>query len=216
MSIRGLRNASHMSKRENEHSAELAAMIANTSMSFVVTDPRLPDNPIVMCNAAFMSMTGYPKDEIIGRNCRFLTGKDTEPDRTKMIVDAIRAQNPVQVQITNYRRDGSSFQNALMIAPTFDEKGQLAFFLGSQVELPNKLHLTMKSEHVLARETIDRLTPQQKRVLSEVAKGHMNKQIAHILDISVSTVKMHRADALHKMDVTTTAKAIRLAVLAGL
>ena len=205
-----------MTNRDSEHAAQLATMIENTSMSFIVTDPKLPDNPIIMCNAAFMKVTGYTKDEIIGRNCRFLTGESTEPEKTKLIVEAIRAHEPVLVQITNHRKDGSPFQNALMIAPTFDDEGQLSYFIGSQIELPNKRHLAMQAEHHLARERIDLLTPQQKRVLSQVAKGHMNKQIAHTLEISVSTVKMHRSEALNKMNVSTTAQAIRLAVLAGL
>lgn len=205
-----------MTHQDNEHIAGLEAMIANTSMSFIVTDPRLPDNPIVMCNDSFLKVTGYPREDVIGRNCRFLTGEDTEPEKTKLIVNAIRTHQPVLVQITNYRRDGSTFQNAVMITPSFDDVGQLAYFLGCQIEVPDKLYLARQAEHKLAREMIKLLTPQQKRVLSQVAKGHMNKQIAHILKISESTVKMHRSEALNKMNVSTTAEAIRLAVLAGL
>lgn len=205
-----------MITRRTETEAQLATMIANTSMAFIVTDPALPDNPIIMCNAAFMKITGYAKEDIIGKNCRFLKGHDTESAKTKLIVEAIRAHESVLVQITNYKKNGSPFQNALMIAPTFDDEGELAYFLGSQIELPSKPYQALQTEQNLASEKIELLTPQQKRVLSEVAKGYMNKQIAHILDISVSTVKMHRSEALNRMDVSTTAEAIRLAVLAGL
>lgn len=214
--LKVFRNARHMTNRKTEPEAQLAAMIANTSMAFIVTDPGLPDNPIIMCNAAFMKVTGYAKDEIIGRNCRFLTGQDTESSQTKLVVEAMRAHEPVLVQITNYKKDGSPFQNGLMVAPTFDDEGELAYFLGSQMELPPKPDLALQTESALASAKIKLLTPQQKRVLSEVAKGYMNKQIAHTLDISESTVKMHRSEALSRMDVSTTAEAIRLAVLAGL
>jgi hypothetical protein len=90
------------------------------------------------------------------------------------------------------------------------------FFLGSQIEIANAAPQGTSTRQILARELIELLSPQQKRVLTQISKGYRNKQIAHILKISESTVKMHRAEALAKMKISTTAEAIRVAVEAEL
>lgn len=194
----------------------LAKMIENTSVPFIVSNPRIHDNPIIMCNKAFVELTGYNKQEILGRNCRFLSGKDTNPQHTQLIVNAVRNHEPVLVEILNYKKDGTPFQNALMIAPIFDDDGELAYFLGSQMELTKVNSLTLSKKRKAALHLVNSLSPQQKRVLTKVANGYKNKQIAHALKISESTVKKHRAEIFSKLNVTTTAESIRIAVEAGL
>lgn len=201
---------------DKEREANLFAMIANSTEAFVVSNPRLRDNPIIMCNDAFIKLTGYDRNEIVGNNCRFLTGKDTEPEQTQKIKDAVSRREATLVHITNYKRDGSPFLNAVLIAPRFDDKGQLVYFLGSQFALKEASLQNQSPRQIRAIELISLLSPQQKRVITQVAKGYMNKQIANILEISERTVKMHRADALVKMNVSTTAEAIRVVVEAGL
>ena len=201
---------------DKEREANLLSMIANTAVAFIVSNPRLPDNPIVMCNDAFVELTGYDRSEVIGKNCRFLTGKDTEAEQTQKMRDAVSNRQATLVHITNYKRDGSPFLNAVLITPSFDNEGHLAYFLASQMELTEASPQASSPRQIRAIELIALLSPQQKRVIAQVAKGHMNKQIAHILEISESTVKMHRAEALSKMSISTTAEAIRVAVEAGL
>ena len=82
----------------------LAKMIENTSVPFSVSNPRIHDNPIIMCNKAFVELTGYNEQEILGRNCRFLSGKDTNPQHTQLIVNAVRNHEPILVEILNYKR----------------------------------------------------------------------------------------------------------------
>ena len=180
----------------------LAKMIENTSVPFIVSNPRIHDNPIIMCNKAFVELTGYNKQEILGRNCRFLSGKDTNPQHTQLIVNAVRNHEPVLVEILNYKKDGTPFQNALMIAPIFDDDGELAYFLGSQMELTKVNSLTLSKKRKAALHLVNSLSPQQKRVLTKVANGYKNKQIAHVLKISESTVKKHRAEIFSKLNVT--------------
>ena len=194
----------------------LAKMIENTSVPFIVSNPRIHDNPIILCNKAFVELTGYNEQEILGRNCRFLSGKDTNPQHTQLIVNAVRNHEPVLVEILNYKKDGTPFQNALMIAPIFDDDGELAYFLGSQMELTKVNSLTLSKKRKAALHLVNSLSPQQKRVLTKVANGYKNKQIAHVLKISESTVKKHRAEIFSKLNVTTTAESIRIAVEAGL
>src|SRR3989337_2840296 len=104
----------------------------------VVSNPRLPDNPIEVANPAFCELTGYAEGDIIGRNCRFLAGERTEPWLTDRLRSAIGGKRPVLVDILNYRSDGSAFRNGVMVTPLFDEGGDLAWFLGSQVDLGEK------------------------------------------------------------------------------
>ena len=94
---------------------ELALVaVERTRMPMVVSDPRQPDNPIVLANEAFLELTGYPAEEVIGRNCRFLQGKDTDPAAVAEIRMGIEARAAfIEVELINYRKDGSVFLNQL-------------------------------------------------------------------------------------------------------
>ena len=193
----------------------LSSMIDNSAVAAVISNPRLPDNPIVECNAAFEALTGYARDEIIGRNCRFLAGAATEPALTAEIVTAVRERRPVLVEILNYKKDGTPFRNAVLVAPIFDDKGDLEYFLGSQMEVRSAGDDGAPSRRAHAREQIDALSSRQREVLLEMAAGKLNKQIAYSLGISERTVKMHRAAVMVALGVHSSAEAIRFAVEAG-
>ena len=90
-----------------------------------VTDSRRPDNPIIFCNDAFSFMTGYTEQEIIGTNCRFPQGPETDRDMVAQVRAAIEKRKEVAVEILNYRKNGSTFWNALFVSPVFDEAGTL-------------------------------------------------------------------------------------------
>ncbi len=188
------------------------SLIATSKVAAVVSDPRQPDNPIVACNEAFMQLTGYSKEEILGRNCRFLRGDRTEPEQTAMLREAVAQSRPVMVELINYKKDGTPFRNAVMIAPLFDEKGDLAYFLGSQMAIDD----TGASRHEQARALVEGLSRRQRQILEALAKGRLNKQIAYELDLTERTIKMHRAAMLRALGVRTVAEAIRIAIEAGL
>ena len=114
---------------------ELIESVALSPIAMVVSNPRRADNPLEVVNTAFLSLTGYPEAEILGRNCRFLAGASPEEPATGEIRAAIREARPTLVEILNYRRDGTSFRNGVMITPLFDAEEKLAWFLGSQVDL---------------------------------------------------------------------------------
>jgi two-component system, cell cycle sensor histidine kinase and response regulator CckA len=99
-----------------------------------ITDPTRPGNPIVYANEGFWRLTGYGREEVMGRNPRFLQGKDTSPEAVAKIRDAIRQAKPCMVEIQNYRKDGTPFWNALSIAPIFED-GQLTHFVGVQTDI---------------------------------------------------------------------------------
>lgn len=192
-------------------------MIENSPIAAVVCDPNLPDNPIIECNAPFLHLTGYDRTEVIGRNCRFLSGARTEPGRVEKIRFAIASHRPTLLEILNYRKNGTQFRNAVMIVPLFDDKGQLQYFLGSQVEMPNDEGdgFGLSAAVSPSKEKIRLLTSRQREILIQMADGKLNKQIAFDLGLSERTIKMHRAALFRALGVKTSADAIRIAVEAG-
>ena len=104
-------------------------------LAFVVTDPRRADNPIVFVNDAFEAITGYPPEETLGRNCRFLQPEGTQSTVRARLRTAIERREPVVVEIGNRRRDGTTFRNRLMVSPLFSEKGDVIAYLGIQYEI---------------------------------------------------------------------------------
>jgi len=193
----------------------LPEMLEKSGIAAALSDPRQPDNPIIECNPAFEELTGYSREEVVGRNCRFLHGPETEPWLTETLRSAIRRRQPVMVEITNYRRDGSPFRNAVMIAPIFSDDGELQYFLGSQVLVPDAQASAFDARRKLAHEKVQALSARQRAVLVQMAAGKLNKQIAWELGLSERTVKMHRGAVLKALGARTTADAIRIAIEAG-
>jgi len=199
-----------------ERPTALADMIAASPIAAVVSNPRLADNPIIDCNQAFVALTGYSRDEVIGRNCRFLTGPATERELTAQLGSGIAARRPVMVEILNYKKDGTPFRNAVMVAPIFGPNGDLEYFLGSQVEVAQANAAGDGARRMEAEKRLEALTSRQRETLVRMASGKANKQIAFELNISERTVKMHVAAVLLALNARTRADAIRLAVEAGL
>ncbi|MES3154782.1 PAS domain-containing protein [Sphingomonas faeni] len=191
-------------------------LVADSPIASVVSNPRLPDNPIVACNQAFCDLTGYRPDDVVGRNCRFLSGPATEPWLSEEIRRGVREHRPVLVEILNYKRDGQPFRNAVLVAPIYDEDDTLLYFLGSQVEIDADATPQTSMRRIRAAEMVKSLSTRQGQILKFVANGLLNKQIAAELGLSEKTVKMHRAILMTRLGTRTTADLIRLAVEAGL
>jgi hypothetical protein len=194
----------------------LVESIGVSPIATVLSNPRRPDNPLEVVNRAFCDLTGYGEDEIVGRNCRFLAGMATEPWLTERIRQGVRTRKAVLVDILNYKKDGTPFRNAVLVTPLFDTMGDLAWFLGSQVELGVESSSVFAGRREQAVLKIKDLPRRQRQVLELIAKGLLNKQIAWELQISEKTVKMHRALLMERLGVPTSADLIRLAVEAGL
>ncbi len=113
----------------------LNAAMQHSAAPMVLSDPHLPDTPMVAVNRAFSELTGYPKEEILGRNCRFLQGPKTDPISPPCIRACLDAGEGCIEWIVNYRRDGSSFYNLLFISPVRDAAGTVLFFFGNQLDI---------------------------------------------------------------------------------
>jgi PAS domain S-box-containing protein len=104
-----------------------------------LSDPDQPDNPIVYANEAFELITGYDREEIVGRNCRFLQGDDRDQPEIERIREALREHTAVTVTLRNYRKDGELFHNQFSIRPLFDQQGKLIYYLGTQYDVTEQI-----------------------------------------------------------------------------
>ncbi len=109
-----------------------------SSNGIVITDPEKPDNPIIYVNAAFERITGYPPEEVLGYNCRFLQGKDTSQPELDELRTAIRKRRDCRIVLENYRKDGTLFWNELYVSPVFDAEGRLTNFVGVQNDITER------------------------------------------------------------------------------
>nr|AML76701.1 putative LOV domain-containing protein [Schlegelia parasitica] len=114
--------------------ASLNMSLGRIKQSFVLTDALLPDMPIVYASEAFLKLTGYARHEVLGQNCRFLSGIDTDPTTQFQIKECIRTHQACTVRILNYRKDRTSFWNFLHISPVRNASGKVAFFVGIQID----------------------------------------------------------------------------------
>ncbi|CAM9498119.1 unnamed protein product [Discosporangium mesarthrocarpum] len=104
--------------------------------SFVVTDPSLSDNPIVFASQGFLDLTGYRKEEVLGRNCRFLQGSHTDPKQITKVRDAVEQAQDISLSLLNYRADGSTFFNQLFVAALRGENNNVVNYVGVQCAVP--------------------------------------------------------------------------------
>ena len=116
-----------------------AAAVRTTRMPMVITDPAREDNPIIFANEAFQQLCGYTREEVLGRNCRFLQGERTDPASVQQIRDALQCRKSIQIDLLNYRKDGSAFWNALHISPVLGKDGSLKYFFASQVDVSERV-----------------------------------------------------------------------------
>lgn len=113
-----------------------------------LADPDMEDLPLVYANRAFEVMTGYTQEETIGKNCRFLQGRDQEQPEKLRLHEAIKNAQAVEVTLKNYRKNGELFYNRLIVTPLFDSNGRVLYYLGVQYDV---------TAQVLAEEEIKRL-----------------------------------------------------------
>jgi PAS domain S-box-containing protein len=178
------------------HASEdpFAAAIKATRMPMLITDPQQPDNPIIFCNDAFLELTGYGRDEVVGHNCRFLQGTETDRNTVAEIRDAVRAEKPARVDILNYRKDGTRFWNALYLSPVKDTAGRTIYFFASQLDITD----VKEREAELAAARDDR----EREVRARTAELRTA--------LEAKTVLLHEVDHRVKNNLLTIASIVKL------
>jgi len=112
--------------------------VSASSNGIVITDPKLPDDPIVYVNPAFERISGYPVDEVLGHNCRFLQGEDRDQPALGELRASLKEERESKVILKNYRKDGTPFWNELYVSPVHDEDGRLTNFVGVQNDITER------------------------------------------------------------------------------
>lgn len=137
--------------------------LSATAEGVTISDCSQPDNPIIYANEGFERITGYTVSEVVGRNCRFLQGADTDPGAIEEIREALRECREVTVEILNYRKDGTPFWNRLTIDPVRDSEGRVTNYIGIQVDV---------TERRLAEEAL-----QEAKIKLELANERMQNDL---------------------------------------
>jgi PAS domain S-box-containing protein len=189
---------------ENHNSDIFFAAVETTRMPMCITDPSQPDNPIIFANDAFIEMTQYPLNEIIGRNCRFLQGPKTDPTAVAQVKDGITRQVDVSVELLNYKKDGSTFWNALFVSPVRDNNGKLIYYFASQLDVTRRRVAEDAVRQSQKMEALGQLTgglAHDFNNLLQVVVGHLDRakmKLADITDVSVIRSIDHALGAAEK------------------
>ena len=162
-----------------------AAAIRGTRMPMLITDPRQHDNPMVFANDAFLVLTGYERDEVMGRNCRFLQGEGTDPAAVDQLRAAIRDEVDINLDILNYRKDGTPFWNALYLSPVTNEAGELRYFFASQLDVTERkeAELQVRGDKDAFERAVARRTEELQRAMAELRGA-----------LEAKTVLLHEVD----------------------
>ncbi|HEX8595495.1 MAG TPA: PAS domain-containing protein [Pseudomonas sp.] len=140
--------------------AKLLQLVVDASNDgIVVAEQEGEDNILIYANKAFETLTGYPVDDILYQDCRFLQGDDRQQPALDAIREAVRSGHPCRQILRNYRKDGTVFWNELSITPVLNEADQLTYFIGiqknvtKQVEAQHRI-LELEAELASARNEI--------------------------------------------------------------
>lgn len=159
------------------------AALEMTRMPMILTDPRQTDNPIVFANNAFLDLTGYELSEILGRNCRFLQGAETDPEAIARLRTAVGAREAIALEVLNYRRDGSPFWNAVFIGPVYGPEDELLYFFASQLDVTARREAQEQTAQSQKMEAIGQLT---------AGLAHDFNNILQIIDGSLERIDSRR------------------------
>lgn len=164
----------------------LEAMLDGSQVAALVTDPSQKDNPIIFANHTFEALTGFSREETIGKNCRFLQGKDTDPTAVDKIRSAIQEKRPLSITLKNYKKDGSMFWNRLSIKPLkVDDK---LFFIGTQTNVTlerNQKNLITEKEKEIEQLILPILMVQE-NIAAVSLIGKMSRERLIILSTGLS------------------------------
>lgn len=186
-----------MSRSWDGDLATFEAVLGAARMPAILADATDPDHPIVFANQAFLDLTGYTRDEVLGRNCRFLQGADTNADAVQRIRDALAKAEPVTIDVVNYRADGARFDNALFIGPVYDAAGALRYFLGNQLDVSRQKAAEEALHHRRKIEAIGQLATGLAHVLTNLLQVVIGALELMAPKFHQAGVARHGARALH-------------------
>ncbi len=172
--------------------------LEETPFGITIADMQEDDEPLIYVNRGFERITGYTQDEILGRNCRFLQGEETEPEPVRAMREAIENDECVQVELRNYRKDGEQFWNEVTLSPLRDEDGQVTHYVGVQ-------------QDVTRRKEYERQLEEQREDLS-VLNEMVRHDIRNDLQVALASLELLEAQDSTQKQVHTALESVRQAV----
>jgi len=180
--------------------------------AILIADARADDLPIIYMNPAFEELTGYSKHEVLGRNCRFLQGPETDRTAVRSVKQGIEEDRPVRAILHNYRKDGSLFFNELFINPIRNANGVTTHLVGCQNAIASPKLAELQNK---ARDLIATLSCREKEVFEGLVRGETIKGIASQEDLSPRTVEKYRYRMQQKMKTNSLTMLVRYAIALG-
>jgi adenylate cyclase len=155
--------------------------IEASTVGIVIADATLPDMPLIYVNPAFEEITGYSAEDVLGTNCRFLQGKETQQPALNELRDAIKAGESCSVILRNYRKDGRRFWNELTISPIYDDLGVLTHFVGVQSDVSDRIQAeqALRQEKHKSDRLLLNILPESIANQLKEARGTLAEQYPH-------------------------------------
>lgn len=186
-----------------QHLAEREKALAAGADGVAISDPWQEDNPITYVNEAFLELTGYTREEVVGYNCRFLQGEDREQEGVRRFRQLIEEQKEGRVLLRNYRKDGSLFWNEVSIAPVLADNGELVSFVGIQRDVSERIEMQQALFQARARDEAILQSLGEGLIVTDT-EGHIenvNATFENLTGYSASEViGKDMADVVHKQD----------------
>ncbi len=176
--------------------------VESSAVPIAIADPFEEDCPLVFVNDAFLTLVGYDEEDVLGRNCRFLQGPETDPAHRQALRDAIDRRETISQEILNYRKDGSTFWNELHMAPMLDDSGELLYFIATQVDVSERMNRQRDLQGALDRKT-EELRDQAQRT------HHMAREMSHRVRNSLNLVRSLLKQQWRAIDEPVAREALR-------
>jgi len=195
-----------LAERAEEFTLKNRAM-DEAPIGITIADMTAEDEPLVYVNAGFERLTGYPADEAVGANCRFLQGEGTDEESVAAMREAIEAEESVQVELMNYRMDGTPFWNEVTLSPIPEPDGSVEYYLGFQQEVTQRKEYELRLEEQrddLA--LLNQLVRHDIRNDLQLVLGYAETLAEEVDDMNHSHVETILDSARHAVELTDTAR----------
>ncbi len=182
-------------RNEAEEKLRIYELAINSSSDgIIITDPNLPDNPMIYCNPAFLKITGYSMEEVLGKNCRFLQGSEREQSALGTIREAVAEGRSCQVLLKNFKKNGDAFWNDFRLSPIFDEQNAVRYFIGVQSDIT----LEVKKEQMLLTSSEQR--KELMHIAEEILAAQTEEKVIEVIVNRLENIVRYDTAAIYLID----------------
>lgn len=187
--------------------------LERVNSAIVISDATTPDCPVIYANPAFESMTGYSADEVVGRNCRFLQGRDRDQAARSIIREALADGRPIRAVLRNYKKNEQLFYNELFLDVIRDKRGRVTHFVGCQNKIDNPNEALLRQNALLG---FEQLTPDEREAFRLMTSGYTNEMLAEAMGISEDSAQRRWTRVFGKFGINDITLLVRFAIALGI